>query len=72
MLGIIVHQLKISGKIEQNCDESVTRVCPFQEEDSPQGPEEEPAEEPENHDQAEPVRQNHAPQHHSAPRAKRE
>lgn len=50
----------------------VTRVCSFQEEDSPQSPEEEPTEEPENHDQAQPLRQNHAPQHHPAPRAERE
>lgn len=39
----------------------------FQEEDSPQSPEEEPTEESESHDKAEPVRQNNATQHHSAP-----
>lgn len=48
----------------------MTHVCPFQEEDSPQSPEEEPTEESESDDQAEPIRQNHATQHHPAPCSK--
>lgn len=46
--------------------------CALQEEDSAQGPEEEPTEEPENHDQVEPVCQNHAAQHHPPARPERE
>lgn len=46
--------------------------CAFQEEDSAQGPEEEPTEEPENHDQVEPIRQNDAAQHHPEARPERE
>lgn len=50
-----------------SCEGNEIHLSSFQEEDSPQSPEKEPTEESESHDKAEPIRQNNATQHHSAP-----